>query len=494
MRKISVAVPHYNNSRYIAQCLSDAIHHEAVDEIVICDDASDDISALRSVVRELGSQKVRIVENESNLGVHLNKIRSVGLCEGEWVLLFDSDNVLTKAYLDGLLVLSEWRDRTIYAPGDVVKITGDNVGMGSFDYNGFGMKGPIDRYNFFTMPHETSLFQAMLNTCNYLLPRSSWLESVNLHAGGYDSRVISSLDSMTMLCDWFADGNILQVVPGIGYMHRVHPGSSYLKHMGAIDARSWTETMYSKIRKSARRISVCVPNYQRHDILLESFRQVLDDDRVSEVVIMDDCSPNFDQVRSAVDSIGHAKVRLFHGETNLGTFHNKARAVSKCKEEFCVLVDSDNIISKEYLDVIYSLDWRHDQVVCPEELIHHRQNMWGETGVFISYSDLAGRSINLATCKSELTDRMMVMMNTGNFFVPVRGYLDAFKDNGLDRSVDITDVGFFNYLFLRRRSENHLFVCKGLKYIHRVHGGSFYMNNAGQSPAQRERLKKMILS
>jgi glycosyltransferase involved in cell wall biosynthesis len=492
MMRISVAVPHYNNASFIAECISQAVLHDIVDEVLVCDDASDDFQALLSALSAFPSGKVRVVRNEDNLGVHLNKIKAVSECRNEWVMLFDSDNVLTREYIDGMVGACGWEERTIYAPGHIEKIDELGRGIGHFDYDGFA--GVTDRSNFFARPHQSSLFQAMLNTCNYLVHGPTWARCARRHAPRYDIRAISSLDSMTMLCDWIAEGNRVDVIRGVGYLHRIHPGSSYLRHMRAIDADAWTAAMYRKVERSARRISVCVPNYERHDLLVESFAQVIGDDRVSEVVIMDDCSPNIAQVEAAVAALGSDKVRLVKGDTNLGPFHNKARAVSLCREQFCVLLDSDNIIGRDYVDRIFELDWRADQIVCPEVLVHHPDNLWGEVGTFVSYSEFIGKEMDLTWCRSAMSDRLMLLMNTGNYFVPVQAYLSAFEGNGLDRSVDISDVGFFNHLFLRRDSRNHLVVCEGLRYVHRVHNGSFFMRNAGQSPAQRERLKKMIMS
>jgi len=67
-----------------------------------------------------------------------------------------------------------------------------------------------------------------------------------------------------------------------------------------------------------RTLSLCITNHNRDLMLFESFEQVLDDDRVSEIVIVDDKSKSihWEKVRSYCKD--KPKIKLFQNRNNLG--------------------------------------------------------------------------------------------------------------------------------------------------------------------------------
>lgn len=99
-------------------------------------------------------------------------------------------------------------------------------------------------------------------------------------------------------------------------------------------------------------ISLCITNFNRYEMLFESFAQVLDDDRISEVIISDDCSDYGVYQRIQDRAQDMPKVKLSRTDTNVGCYRNKRRAVSLASEEYVIILDSDNIINKSYLDAI----------------------------------------------------------------------------------------------------------------------------------------------
>ena len=243
------------------------------------------------------------------------------------------------------------------------------------------------------------------------------------------------------------------------------------------------------------KISLCIPNYERIEILIDSFINVLNDDRISEIVIMDDNSSNFETLKKTIDELSNDKIKLYKQDVNLGTFFNKLECVKKAENEYLILLDSDNMIDVSYIDKIYQLEWSINKLISPEKLIHHEHNMWNERGIFIQYTKFNGVRINKSFCKNYFLtggDLLDVLLNTGNFFVNKDSYIKAFEKNTFNREVDICDVGFFNYLFLSIDENNYIEVCPDLEYIHRVHHGSYYMNNSSKSRSQIDILKNIF--
>ena len=76
-----------------------------------------------------------------------------------------------------------------------------------------------------------------------------------------------------------------------------------------------------------RRISICIPTFQRVDMTLDSFKEVYDDERVSEIIIVDDASDIsvFEELKSICDVL--PKVKLYRNLTNQDCYFNKATAI-----------------------------------------------------------------------------------------------------------------------------------------------------------------------
>src|SRR5690349_2792113 len=97
-----------------------------------------------------------------------------------------------------------------------------------------------------------------------------------------------------------------------------------------------------------RKISVAITNYNRSTLTIESFIQVLDYHRISEILILDDCSEqsHFNTLKSLLPV--SPKIKLLRNDQNLGMSLNKAKAIRLCEEEWVAILDSDNIFTHEF--------------------------------------------------------------------------------------------------------------------------------------------------
>lgn len=92
---ISVAMCTYNGSKYLLEQLLSIIHQtQQPDEIVICDDCSQDNSVViaKSILSKW-SGKIQIIENNQNLGFRKNFQKAIELCHGDIIFLSDQDDV-----------------------------------------------------------------------------------------------------------------------------------------------------------------------------------------------------------------------------------------------------------------------------------------------------------------------------------------------------------------------------------------------------------------
>lgn len=205
--KFTLAVTHYNRSELLKQCFPSLVGQ--VDEIVIQDDCSS-----RDEIKELltnHSDHAKIYANTVNIGMSRNKAEAVSNSENNWVILFDSDNIITPAYLQA--IPKKLDQNTIYCP---------SFARPDFDYRKFeGVKIDLSNIKDFI---KIPMFDCHLNTANYLVNRKVYVENY-----AYNPDVRGN-DTVWHAYNHLANGGSFFIVPGMEYFHRVHPGSEYLKH------------------------------------------------------------------------------------------------------------------------------------------------------------------------------------------------------------------------------------------------------------------------
>lgn len=216
------------------------------------------------------------------------------------------------------------------------------------------------------------------------------------------------------------------------------------------------------------KISVAIPTFRRTDLLYQSFMQVINDDRVGEVVIVDDASPAHIYAEIQGFCGGNPKIKLFRNAVNLDCYKNKHEAVSKCTNDFVILFDSDNVLTVDYLDKIYDTPWSPERILQPSFAKPHFD--------FRKYAGLLVHKTNVAKYAHDST--FTTMLNAFNFFIHRDSYLEVWSDH-----VDpvTSDSIYFNWSWLNAGKSIH--VVPGLEYEHLVHNGSHYQNNNGRTPA-----------
>jgi glycosyltransferase involved in cell wall biosynthesis len=218
-------------------------------------------------------------------------------------------------------------------------------------------------------------------------------------------------------------------------------------------------------------ITLCLTNYNRTDLLFESFAQVIDDDRISEIVIVDDHSDMECFTRVSEYCFQIPKVRLYRNEKNLDCYRNKREAVSKASNEWVILFDSDNIMTKAYVDALFTVeqDW-----IAPNNIIY-QPSAARPHFIFTSYSGLIVDKYNVSLHIEE--SAFSTMLNAMNYCVNRDEFLRVW-----DGSVDpvTSDSLYQNYNWLK--AGNSIYVVPGLEYEHRVHNGSHYQNNVRRTP------------
>lgn len=101
--KFSIIVPMYNVEKFIARALESAINQSFKDIEIICvDDCGQDKSI--EIAKEFAKKdkRIKIVQNERNLGTFATRNNGALSAKGEYLLFLDSDDFLHSVSLSGL--------------------------------------------------------------------------------------------------------------------------------------------------------------------------------------------------------------------------------------------------------------------------------------------------------------------------------------------------------------------------------------------------------
>jgi len=225
-----------------------------------------------------------------------------------------------------------------------------------------------------------------------------------------------------------------------------------------------------------RKISICIPSWNRYQLTIDSVIQVIDDSRISEIVIVDDCSTNGEGVRLQESYSGNPKVKFYTNPVNLDCYRNKHEAVHKASNEWCILFDSDNVLTTQYIDTLFAIsDWDKQTIYQPSFARPHF-DFRPHAGITFTYENIA----------DYIHTNVMTAMNAMNFFINRSEYLRVW-----DGSIDpvTSDSIYFNYCWLLAR--NKFYITPGLEYDHLVHRGHYQDNVHRTGNFHNELLEKI---
>ncbi len=231
--KISLCITSFNRSAMTMESFAKVHDYDLIDEVIIVDDASDMkhynelyrliyFSEYKVKHKDLETWKIKLFRNDENLGMSRNKREAISKAKNEWVILFDSDNILYPEYLDA--VEKCWlnpieTDVSIRGGGKV--IYHPDFAEPEHDYRQFeGLV--IDKLNAKHHLHKAE-FRCLLNSSNYVVNRDEYLRVYKYNPD------IQEADTIWMNTQWLKAGNAFYIVPGMRYLHKKHSDSGWLK-------------------------------------------------------------------------------------------------------------------------------------------------------------------------------------------------------------------------------------------------------------------------
>lgn len=227
-----------------------------------------------------------------------------------------------------------------------------------------------------------------------------------------------------------------------------------------------------------RKISLAITTMNRFEFTIKCFEQVMDDERIDDIVIVDDCSTDDSFFKLKKYFEVYPKIRIYKNENNLGVYKNKHRAISMTANEWVIIFDSDNVIWKDYIDKLYQFpEWKENISYCPDFGLPK-----------LDYTHFAGTMItknNAGNCIDQKNGGSL--FNTLNYFCNRNYFMTVFDENAEPIAADSI---YINYLYLINNGA--MYIVPGLRYIHTIHDGSHYVNNCKRSDEQHKKITDLI--
>ena len=215
------------------------------------------------------------------------------------------------------------------------------------------------------------------------------------------------------------------------------------------------------------RISVAFTTFNRTDLLYEAVLPFILDERVGEIVIVDDCSDENTYGNIVWKYTGVEKIKIYRNGENLDCYRNKRQAVKRSEFDWVLLLDSDNIFSKEFVDALYSVNWEPTVAYAPDFARPH-----------FDFTALSGKRIDRTNVGVLLgVGSCSTMLNAMNYFVNREEFLRLW--DGSEDPVT-SDSIYHNYNWIK--GGNSIYVVPGMQYNHRIHEGSHYRQNVSRTP------------
>jgi hypothetical protein len=218
--------------------------------------------------------------------------------------------------------------------------------------------------------------------------------------------------------------------------------------------------------------SLCIPTMDRFDIFLSRYLvKYLENEYINEIIITDENGNDIKKIKNMFGD--NNKLILIKNEKHLGPFLNKLKACSFAKNEWIVLMDSDNFAYKDYFIVAKKYI---------EEKIGEQKNIIlapCKARPNFDYSHLSGFIYKKGSFNQN--NNNTTLMNTGNYVINKYLINNLNLQNELNNvsKSSACDVIYFNTLLFEQLDLN-MHVVPNLEYDHIVHNESIYIQTCNK--------------
>ena len=223
-------------------------------------------------------------------------------------------------------------------------------------------------------------------------------------------------------------------------------------------------------------LTVAIPTMERWSFLKDQVPKYLNDPNVSYVVISDENGKDIN-VMSELELDSNSKLRLYENDSVLGVYGNKRQCFLKAPSPWVAVLDSDNKFEPSFFSEFLRCKERdgakaEKTIYCAGENI--RLDL--QTGLTEDKtSQFSGMKISRENWNSVLEMRgWNFLLNDGNCIWP-RDVVKHFPDIPEDQIVGTDSIFFMRQAI---QAGYTLSVEPTMRYVHTVHDGSHWLQNA----------------
>lgn len=227
------------------------------------------------------------------------------------------------------------------------------------------------------------------------------------------------------------------------------------------------------------KLSLAVTSYKRFDLTISSFANVIDDDRIQEVLVLDDCSPDKSYELLRDNFKDNQKVKVIRQARNRGMSVTKRDAIALCNNPNIIIFDSDNKLGKDYLDALEAVgDFSDDTLYLP--IAANPQ---------FNYRKFSGLTITEKNVGKYMNDEMFrCALNTCNCLINRNFYIDTFIQ---DDKIGCADT--INHIYNHLKRGGKLYFVPGMEYFHLVGPQSGFLENADYNIKKAKEIENKIM-
>jgi hypothetical protein len=235
-------------------------------------------------------------------------------------------------------------------------------------------------------------------------------------------------------------------------------------------------------------LSIAIPTMRRWEFLQDSLPLYLSRPEVLEVIVCDETGEDVDSIQqspfyTSLSSSEKIRLRLFKNEKRLGIYENKWKVFSFAHAPFVAILDSDNIFSEEWFEVLSaSINLKDKKTIYASASFLSVNIDTGESKRPCENFD--GKRITKKSWNSTFTQTgWNHLLNDGNWVVPREAFSSWPAPDKVSKGF-LAGARFCDALFsLRAMIEAgfEIWYIPGLSYIHTVHKGSSWLQTSAPS-------------
>ena len=220
-------------------------------------------------------------------------------------------------------------------------------------------------------------------------------------------------------------------------------------------------------------LTVAIPTLRRWGFLQKTLPSLLDNDLITWVVISDETGEDIKQIQ-ATEYATNSKLILSTNTEILGMYRNKRRCLELAPTEWVAVLDSDNVFPEAFFETIMDeLQTADQKTIYASANIVRLFLKTGESEERTQH--FSGKKINQSNWNETLQTRAWnFLLNDGNCIWP-RDVVKHFPDIPEDQMVGTDSIFFMRQAI---QAGYTLSVEPTMRYVHTVHDGSHWLQNA----------------